>query len=359
MQAERVRHNPIVVVDTTDLSEDEWKECRRLGIGGSDVAAIFGVSPFATKRDLYYDKLNIAPLDDVEENWVALEVGKLLEPLVAKIFKKKINCKLGTLKKIMRHPKYPFMQANIDYLIVFPDDSVFILECKTTNHNMSDKWFDGDAEIIPFYYELQGYHYMAVMDVDRVYFCCLYGNNENDVIIRRLDRDMEIEAELIAVEEDFWLNNVLAQVPPEYTEPGELIAKSVKRHFGTANPDAPEVELKAKSAARVAEFLMYNEEKLALDRRSRQLKSLIDGIKGHITDEIGTSCVASCSINGEQYIINCKPSVQAKVLKDDILRMREVAPDAYNEFVTIAKNRRFDVKPRKQDAAVESEAVAA
>ena len=47
-------YKPIVIADTTNLSEDEWLEYRRNGIGGSDVAAVLGVSPFTTGRDLYY-----------------------------------------------------------------------------------------------------------------------------------------------------------------------------------------------------------------------------------------------------------------------------------------------------------------
>ena len=56
---------------------------RRRGIGGSDAAAILGISPFATARDLYYDKLKIVPFDDSESNWVAKKMGHLLEDLVA------------------------------------------------------------------------------------------------------------------------------------------------------------------------------------------------------------------------------------------------------------------------------------
>ena len=52
-------YEPMVLVDTADLPEDEWLEWRRRGIGGSDAAAILGVSPFATARDLYYDKLKV------------------------------------------------------------------------------------------------------------------------------------------------------------------------------------------------------------------------------------------------------------------------------------------------------------
>ena len=50
-------YEPLVLVNTADLPEEEWLEYRRRGIGGSDAAAILGVSPFATARDLYYDKL--------------------------------------------------------------------------------------------------------------------------------------------------------------------------------------------------------------------------------------------------------------------------------------------------------------
>lgn len=48
-----LNYSPEVVVDTTTLTEKEWLDYRRLGIGGSDVAAIMGQSPFCTGRDLY------------------------------------------------------------------------------------------------------------------------------------------------------------------------------------------------------------------------------------------------------------------------------------------------------------------
>ena len=61
-----------VFVDTENLSREEWLAGRRKGIGGSDAAAIMGMSPFCTKRDLYYDKCGIqAVMDEEEDNWVA------------------------------------------------------------------------------------------------------------------------------------------------------------------------------------------------------------------------------------------------------------------------------------------------
>lgn len=52
-----LNYQPEVLVDTADLSREDWLDYRRLGIGGSDAAAIMGLSPFATIRDLYFDTI--------------------------------------------------------------------------------------------------------------------------------------------------------------------------------------------------------------------------------------------------------------------------------------------------------------
>ena len=50
-----LNYQPEVLVSTEGLTEEEWLNYRRKGIGGSDAAAIMGQSPFCTKSDLYYD----------------------------------------------------------------------------------------------------------------------------------------------------------------------------------------------------------------------------------------------------------------------------------------------------------------
>ena len=214
--AERKRHEPLVLVETADLSEEDWLDYRRRGIGGSDVSAIFGTSPFRTARDLYYDKLNIASVEDDEGNWVAMEMGHLLEPLVAKIFERKTGYRVYQIKKMFQHPQYPWMLADVDYFVELPDGTTAILEIKTTNYNARDNWWMNGKETVPVYYESQGRHYMAVTDIDRCFFCCLYGNNEEEVIIREVKRDFEYEAEMVFLEQYFWENHVQRHVPPPY-----------------------------------------------------------------------------------------------------------------------------------------------
>ena len=197
-------YKPLVLVDTENLPEDEWLEWRRRGIGGSDAAAILGVSPFATARDLYYDKLKVISYEDGESNWVAKKVGHLLEDLVAEIFHVKTGFRIYQVKKMFYHPVYTYMLAYIDYFIELPNGKTAILEIKTTNYNAKDHWWCDGQEIVPINYEIQGRHYMCVMNIDEVYYCCLYGNNEDEVIIRHIVRDLDYEAELIDLEGNFW-----------------------------------------------------------------------------------------------------------------------------------------------------------
>lgn len=158
-----LNYKPQVLVDTENLSREEWLNYRRMGIGGSDAAAILGISPFCTKRDLYYDKIGVQVLvNEEEENWVAKEVGHRLEDLVAKIFSERTGLRVYPVRKMFRHPLYPFMLADVDFFIEYPDGSTGILECKTTNYNCRNKWAN---DSIPINYEYQVRHYMAVTNL--------------------------------------------------------------------------------------------------------------------------------------------------------------------------------------------------
>ncbi len=342
---------PQVFVDTAGLTREEWLNYRRQGIGGSDAAAVLGVSPFTTLRDLYYDKRGIVSAIEDESNWVQLEIGHLLEDLVARIFSKKTGYRIFQIKKMFQHSVHTFMLADLDYFIELPDGKKAILEIKTTNYNAKDKWWNGREEIVPLNYLLQGKHYMAVMDIDHVFYCCLYGNSEDEVIIRQIERDLEYESELIALEEDFWFNHVLAEIPPPYIEDGELVAESVRRHSGNANQSVPEVYLGTSFAGAFARYLTLQEEKRIIDAESNRLKGEMERIKGYVIDEMGTSCTAACDGGAIVYHVTYNPVLKQGISKNNLIRLRAQHPDIYNEYVTVSESRRFYVNPAREEAA--------
>ena len=254
-----MNYEPEIIVDTDTLSREDWLSYRKLGIGGSDVAAIMGISPFATIRDLYNDKLGIEPLIEEEEsNWVAKEVGHRLEDLVAEIFAKKTGLTVFPVRKMFRHPLYPFMLADVDFFIIFPDGSYGILECKTCNYNARTKWEDGG---IPDNYILQVRHYLSVMNMNKAYIACLYGNNENEFVIRPIERDMMEEEEIIAQEEYFWKEYVEKQAEPPYNGKPDLILASIRKYGGYADKELPEIEIGVQHSVDLEKYLTLSEEK--------------------------------------------------------------------------------------------------
>ncbi|ALP92516.1 YqaJ viral recombinase family protein [Intestinimonas butyriciproducens] len=342
--AVKVRRQPLVLVETAGLSEEEWLGYRRKGIGGSDVAALLGISPWRTARDLYFDKLNIAAVEDNEGNWVALEMGHLLEPLVAKIFERKTGYKAYQIKKMFQHAEYPWMLADVDYFVELPDGTTAILEIKTTNYNARDNWWLDGKEMVPVYYESQGRHYMAVMDLDRCFFCCLYGNNEDEVIIREIRRDMAYEEEMIYLEQYFWANHVLAQMPPPYTEDGDLVIESVRRYTGPADKEAPAVSLDLSLTAKLMRFLQLQEQKKGAEAGNKEIEEDMKRLKAAIIAKMGKSCQAICQQDGVNYTVTYNPIRTPGIDKDNLKRLKLDYPDIYEQYVTVSESRRFVVK---------------
>ena len=334
----------IEVVDTSGLSEEDWLGYRRQGIGGSDVAAIMGVSPFATLRDLYNDKCGNPDVIQTEDNWVAKEVGHRLEDLVAKIFAYKTGYKVFAVRKLFRHPFHSFMQANVDFFVELPDGSIAILECKTTNYNSKEKWNDG---AVPVNYEWQCRHYMAVMNLSCAYIACLYGNNENEFVYRRIDRDEVIEADMIEMEAHFWNEYVLGRIEPPYTESGDLVLESISRHYGELDPTVDAVILPTSMAVKLEQYLDLAAQKSLLSQQIKELDEQMKIAYAPIVDVMKTSCSAVCVFGSNTYEVRNKPVFRTSISKDKLQKLEETHPDLYSEYTETTEGRRFSVKRKE------------
>ncbi len=334
----------IEVVDTSGLSEEDWLGYRRQGIGGSDVAAIMGVSPFATLRDLYNDKCGNPDVIQTEDNWVAKEVGHRLEDLVAKFFAYKTGYKVFAVRKLFRHPFHSFMQANVDFFVELPDGSIAILECKTTNYNSKEKWNDG---AVPVNYEWQCRHYMAVMNLSCAYIACLYGNNENEFVYRRIDRDEVIEADMIEMEAHFWNEYVLGRIEPPYTESGDLVLESIRRHYGELDPTVDAVILPTSMAVKLEQYLDLAAQKSLLSQQIKELDEQMKIAYAPIVDVMKTSCSAVCVFGSNTYEVRNKPVFRTSISKDKLQKLEETHPDLYSEYTETTEGRRFSVKRKE------------
>ena len=228
--------------------------------------------------------------------------------------------------------------------VELPDGTTAILEIKTTNYNAKDHWWLNGEETVPVYYETQGRHYMAVMNVDRCFFCCLYGNNEEETIIREIRRDEAYEDEMIFLEQHFWENYVLAKTPPPYTEEGNLVIESVRRHTGPADKDAPVVTFDYSLTAKLMRYLQLQEEKKHAEKNSKEIDADMQRLKGALIAEMGKSCKAICQQDGVNYTVTYNPVRKPSIDKDNLDRLKLDHPDIYEQYVTISEFRRFSVK---------------
>lgn len=206
----------VTVVSTVcqEENEEEWLAVRTKGIGGSDIGAICGVSPFSSARQIYFNKTGqfedaLKPGDASRER---MHFGHLLEPIVADEFARRTGKKLLNVDATFSHKDFPWMRANVDRLIVDDDGKPYgILECKTTSEYNNEEWESGDI-LLSYIYQLNWYLY--ILDLKYGAFACLVGGNKF-YYYEVFRNDELIENTLIPAAKDFWFNNVLALKEPE------------------------------------------------------------------------------------------------------------------------------------------------
>lgn len=192
-----------VYASTKNMTREQWLESRRHGIGGSDASAILGMNPYSSPLKVYLSKVSD---DQEEESTEAMRQGTDLEQYVADRFCEETGKKVRKCSKILQHPKYDWMLANVDRMIVGEDAG---LECKTTSPYSKFKFDEG--EINPHYY-WQSMHYMAVTGAAKWYVAILVLGKSFHVF--EIKRDEDAIASLIETEKWFWENNVMKKNPP-------------------------------------------------------------------------------------------------------------------------------------------------
>lgn len=214
-------------------AREDFLRARRAGIGGSDIAALLGLSPWRTPVDVYLDK-TAAELPAEEQSEPAYW-GTVLEDVVAHEFQKRTGRRVQRVSTTLQHPQHAWMRANIDRAIVAPGSRARldkdgrlagaegVLEVKTASAYKAAEWAGPDgSDALPVYYTAQCMWYLAVTGLDVCDVAVLIGGQH--YAQRRVERDDETIRGLIDRAEAFWLGNVLAGIPPEPATGAEAAA---------------------------------------------------------------------------------------------------------------------------------------
>lgn len=212
-----------VLTSTTNITREEWLECRKKSIGGSDCAAIAGLNPWRSAIAVWLEKTG-READDYDNE--RMRIGRDLEDYVAKRFEEATGLKVRRRNAILQHQSIDWMTANVDRLIVGADEG---LECKVTGSYSATDWKDDN---IPVMYEMQMHHYMAVTGASAWWIAALIGNER--IAIKRIKRDEEVISDLIDIERSFWEGNVLAGEMPA-PDGSKAAQEAIKKLWPSAN----------------------------------------------------------------------------------------------------------------------------
>lgn len=328
---------PNILCNTAGMTNERWLECRMHGpsgkipytVGGSDVAAVFGVSPWTTPLDLWMIKKGrMKPA--AKSNAGQLEMGHLLEPIAAYWYEKKSGNAVMEDTNLYQHAEHPYALANFDRRFIRASDGEpGILECKSCTYHKAEEWKDG---AIPLYYELQLRFYLAVADVRIGAFSAVWGNNpDTDLAMPEIVRDQAKE-DMIFERLEEWIWSLEHDKPPAMEDVAPKLAlESLARVYGPGRkglatiefppkfekPIRKIAELQEKISACNSEIKTYEKEAAAHSVRIAELmKEHEHGVLETATDKLLIDFVTKTTRRTDTKALKEKyPSVYEEVQK--------------------------------------------
>lgn len=231
---------------------DTWPNKRQGFIGGSDAAAVLGLSPWATPLELWSEKTGRKepePYDRKRERMFAR--GKKLEPFITEMVVDKLVEEMGLqveLLAVNQHYtdlEHGWMRCEIDFELrvsgsvwigeteVIFDNEVINADAKSVSGFARKKWGEEDTEDVPIEYASQ--FMFGLMVTGRRYCLVAALRSFDDVDVYWTVRDEEVIAAMRPRVCEFWFNHVVADVPPD-----PLNFSDIKYLFATDNGQARE-----------------------------------------------------------------------------------------------------------------------
>jgi len=296
-------------------SEDEWRALRAKGVGGSDVAAILGVSPWTSTYALWCEKTGRCSrdIDTAATRW-----GKRLEPVIAEAFASETTDEVVALPNgLYRSTGRPYALATPDRVLCRDGVAVGVLEIKTANARNATDWRDGP----PVHYLAQVAWYQWVTGLREGRLAVLIGGQDFRIF------DLPFEDTLGDVFADaadaFWHLVETDEAPPVDGHPATTAA--LRERFARSEPHAVPLDALENRIAQRAELL----------KRREALDAEIAAIDNAVREALGDAEVGT--IAGE-VVVTWRDVVTTRI---DSTRLRREHPEIAEKVTTSSHSRRF------------------
>jgi putative phage-type endonuclease len=312
----------IVEIDT--LTRAEWLAARRIGLGGSDAAAVAGLDPYRSPFEIWLDKTGTLP-DDDRAGEAALW-GRLLEPVIADELARRDAVEISPVGWMLGHPEHHHMIADVDRVALDPArPAPGIVEIKSTSAFRAGDWRDG----VPIPVVCQVMHYLAVTGLDWARIVALIGGQ--NLVVHDVERDDELIDNLIEIEARFW-RQVIDREPPE--PDGSRATTDLLGRLYDVDPDAVAVVDRAEIEPALAALRFARERQDAAENDRRRAENEIKLQMGG----------AAMLVDVDGVPIARWPQVETRRIDVDGLRAGH--PEIAERYTTVTTSRRFTVPKR-------------
>ena len=253
---------------------------RPLGIGGTDIAAILGLSPYKTPLEVWARLVGGG--ENTSADMLHLRFGQHAESFIANEYERATRLKTYAHPKTIFHPEHGFMFGHIDRFVCESTDPAFksgqfkanrLLECKTASVFNRTEWGQEGSDQIPSAYLMQCAWYLAITRCEVADVAVLLGNN--DFRIYQVKRDLELEDLLLMHAQKFWSDHVLSMSPPNPITPQDAAVLFPKNKPGS------EVEANAQIYQTLEQFREKLSHASSLNTECERLKTEILTYMGH------------------------------------------------------------------------------
>jgi putative phage-type endonuclease len=251
-------------MDGNGVGRAVWLEQRKQGIGGTDAAAILGLSKFSGALDVWMDKVSMAR--SPKDTTPAMRWGQLLEEPIAQAYAEATGRVLYEKgDQVLQHPLHPMLIGTPDRL-VYGEERGF--EAKTASPFAASDWGEPGTDQVPAAYLIQCCHYMAITGFPAWDLGVLIGGS--DFRIYTIRRDLELEQMVTSRLVEWWERHVVqGERPPiDGTEAAaRYLAARYPVHMENIRAAEPEDEERARRLAdvRLAMTAMEDEEALLVN----------------------------------------------------------------------------------------------
>lgn len=285
-----------------ELAAEQKTDDRKLYIGGSDIAAVMGVSRWKTPLQLWAEKTGMVEPEDLSDKEY-VELGTELEDFVAKRFEKKSGLKVRRSPKRYIDKEYSFMSCQVDRLVTGTDD---LLDCKTCSAWKEKEW---GGEEIPIEYILQLSWQLMITGRKIGYIAVLIGGQK--FVWKQITNDKELFIKMRAAAINFW-RMVEDRTPPAAEGADNAFMVNL---YPTANDTIKEASSDVNEAVGFlqqtkAEIIALEKTK---DELEAKLKEIIGNSAGIRTPEF---TVKWLNVKGSTYTVTKPDSRMLRVTKN-------------------------------------------